>query len=119
MTLGVACTRLFYRYSFELLSDLPFLLGVLMFLVGYEAVLYHRTGRRVISPACRARTGRRPTATPPGPRARWFDWVFLVAGLVVAVATRPAMWAMVFAVVLAVLWPVLRGTSDGDRSSRG
>jgi hypothetical protein len=109
VTLGVACTRLFYRYSFELLSDLPFLLGVLMFLVGYEAVLYHRAGRRG-QPLPGSNGAAASNGHPAGPRARWFDWAFLIAGLVVAVATRPAMWAMVFAVVLAVLWPVLRGT---------
>ena len=53
------------------------------------------------------RDGHSATATPAGPRARWFDWVLLVAGLAIAVATRPAMWALVFAVVLAVLWPLL------------
>src|SRR4051812_46038204 len=42
ITLGVALSRIVYRYSFELLTDLPFLLGVMAFFVGYEAVFYRR-----------------------------------------------------------------------------
>ena len=123
VTAGVGMTRLFYRYSFELLTDLPFLFGVLMFLVGYEAIFHRRDEPAASSAAADSAagpgTGRRPAdangeAPPtangatPGPRARWFDYVFLVAGLVVAVATRPAMWCMVFAVVGAVAWSLVR-----------
>jgi hypothetical protein len=75
VTLGVALTRLFYRYSFELLSDLPFLLGVLMFLVGYEAVLYHRVGRRKPqsdSNESAAGSNGHPAGSRPGRRCgRW------------------------------------------------
>lgn len=48
---------------------------------------------------------------PAQTRPRWFDYVFLVAGLTIAVTTRPAMWALVFAVVAALGWSVLRGSA--------
>jgi hypothetical protein len=96
ITAGVAMSRVFYRYNFELLTDLPFLLGVMSFLVGYEAV-FHRRG---------VETGG--TAAVTGRRWRWFDRLLLVAGLAVAIAMRPAMWALVFAVIAAPVWSLFR-----------
>ena len=95
LTFGLAITRLFYRYCFELLSDLPFLLGVLAFLVGYESIFFRR------------RDGA-------AARTRWFDWVFLILGLAIAVAMRPTMWVLLAAIVLAVLWDLIRSLSRGS-----
>ena len=97
ITTGVAMSRVFYRYNFELLSDLPFLLGVMSFLVGYEAIFH----RRCADPGGTAAVTRRPL--------RWFDWLLLLAGLIVAIAMRPAMWALVFAVIAASVLSLLRG----------
>jgi len=101
ITTGVAMSRVFYRYNFELLSDLPFLLGVMSFLVGYEAVFNRR--------------GNETNVATDGPVSRWrvFDWLLLAAGLAVAIAMRPAMWALVFAVIAAPLWSLLH---NGKRS---
>ena len=90
MTVGLGATRLFYRYCFELLSDMPFLLGVMAFLAGYEAVV---GGREEGS------TTRRP---------RWFDWALLVAGLADVMITRPTRWVLVLAILLAAGWRILR-----------
>jgi len=95
MTFGLGISRLFYRYCFELLSDLPFLLGVMAFLAGYEAVFYRR--------GVPGGEGDHPRAP-----ARWFDWVLLVGGLLVAVMMRPTMWALLAAVVLATGWSFVR-----------
>ena len=103
ITAGVAMSRVFYRYNFELLSDLPFLLGVMSFLVGYEAVFHRRSA------------GPASAGDEPVSRWRWFDWLLLVAGLFVAIAMRPAMWALVFAVIAAPAWSLLR---IGKRSLR-
>ena len=67
VTLGLGMTRLFYRYSFELLSDMPFLVAVLAFLVGFESIFFARR--------------RDPRHEP-----RWFDWVFLIGGLGMAMS---------------------------------
>ena len=94
ITFGLGISRLFYRYCFELLSDMPFLLGVMAFLVGYEAIFHHnRTGPD------RRRRGK----------VAWFDYVLFSAGLLVAVVMRPSMWALLVAVLLALLWSMIRG----------
>lgn len=90
MTFGLGISRLFYRYCFELLSDMPFLLGVMAFLVGHEAIFQ-----------------RRKSDSAAG--ARWFDWVLLAGGLGIAIATRPSMWALLAAIVLALIWSLIRG----------
>lgn len=89
VTFGLGISRLFYRYCFELLSDMPFLLGVMAFLAGYEAIFPARDDSSARSP-------------------RWFDWVFLVGGLLIAVIMRPAMWALLGAIILALTWSALR-----------
>jgi hypothetical protein len=82
MTAVLGLSRMFFRYSFELLSDMPFLLGVTAFLAGWEA-LFHAARDR-------------------GYRRRWYDVALLAGGLAVAVVTRPTMWALVAAVVVVL-----------------
>ena len=96
MTAAVGLSRTFYRYSFELLSDMPFLMGVMAFLVGYEAIFYRRYDADV-------RAGGDASADDPHRRGRprWYDAVLLVAGLAVAMVTRPTMWALLVAVLAA------------------
>ncbi|HET6249257.1 MAG TPA: hypothetical protein VFE47_16295 [Tepidisphaeraceae bacterium] len=100
MTVGLGMTRLFYRYCFEILTDLPFLLGVMAFLAGYEAIFYRRP--------VRGNEGEAETETGPS-RAHWYDWALLIGGLVVAITMRPVMWALLAAVVLALGWRAVRG----------
>jgi hypothetical protein len=90
LTVGVGMCRLFYKFSFELLSDMPFLLGVMAFLVGYEAVFHQDAEGRV---------HRRP---------RWYDYALMLAGLTVAIAMRPAMWGLLLAIALTLAWLMVR-----------
>jgi hypothetical protein len=83
--LGVAVSHEFYRYSFELLSDMPFLLGVMGVLAGHEGVF-----------------GQRPKS-----RGHWWDWAILIAGLAIATTTRPTMFGLIFAWILTLLWLVV------------
>lgn len=94
ITLMVGLSRTFYRYNFELLSDLPFLMFVMAFLVGYEAIVH----RKAADPA----TG---TTTPH----HRLDWYLLGIGIVGTVITRPAMLAVLLAVGVAVAWSLARG----------
>ena len=103
VTFGLGISRLFYRYCFELLSDMPFLLGVMAFLAGFEAVFYARERGWASGP----RGTVSEPASPPAPR--WFDWALLIGGLALAVIMRPAMWALLVAIVCAVAWSVVRG----------
>ena len=95
MTVLLGLSRTFYRYNFELLSDVPFLTGVMAFLVGYEAVFFRRYDRDV-------RENAADEASPPRARPRWYDWLLLVAGLMLAMVMRPTMWALLAAVLAAV-----------------
>jgi hypothetical protein len=97
MTFGVGISRLFYRYCFELLSDMPFLLGVMAFLAGFEAIFHRRSDRND--------SGGDGGAHP----AKWFDWLLLIGGLATAIAMRPSMWALLLATVLALAWSTIRG----------
>lgn len=75
VTAAVAITMEFYRYSFSILTDMPFLAGVMAALAGHEGV-FHSTSSR---------------------RARWWDWTLLIGGLVVVITTRPVMVAFLAA----------------------
>jgi len=89
MTLGLAISRMFYRYTFELRSDVPFLLGVLAFLCGFEAIAY---------------ASRRTDGDDDQPyRARWYDWALMIGGLAIVVVMRPTMWAVLGAAAFATL----------------
>jgi hypothetical protein len=44
LTTLLAVNESFYRYPFHLFTDTPFLVGVLLFLLGYEVVLQNRVG---------------------------------------------------------------------------
>jgi hypothetical protein len=107
ITAGLAATRLFYRYNFELLSDLPFLLGVMAFFVGYEAIFFNATPATTSGERLRGANG-------PPRRAAWYDWVLLSAGLAVAISMRPSMWILLLAIVLATAWTVLRTARRGS-----
>ena len=109
MVVALALSRTFYRYSFELLTDLPFLMGVAAFLVGVESLLRRRQMKAGAGEV--NRTDRDDDDNPdPSPRGRphAFDWLLLVGGFGVAVVTRPTMWALLLAVVAAVLWLAFR-----------
>jgi hypothetical protein len=84
VTFITAVSYTFFSFAFQLRNDMPFLVGVLAFLCGWEAVFY-RPGRR------------------------WYDWVLLVGGLGLAIVMRPAMWALVGAILLTLIVQMFRG----------
>jgi hypothetical protein len=97
VTLLVGVCQTFYRYNFELLTDLPFMLSVMAFLVGYEGVVHRH-----------AHDDPTPTPYPRG-KPHWIDWPLLLVGLCAAVVMRPTMIALLIAVAGAAMWPMLRG----------
>lgn len=83
---GVAFNWRFVQQGHELMTDLPFLLGVMIALVGLEAV--------VGGPG---RTGMRSTSWP-----KIAGWLVLAAvGFVLALSMRPTAWVLA---VAAALW---------------
>jgi 4-amino-4-deoxy-L-arabinose transferase-like glycosyltransferase len=85
LTVLLALNESFYRYPFHLFTDMPFLVGVLLFLLGYE-FLYRDEDRRRSGP-----------------------WLLMGLGTLVMVSTRPAFWTFLAALFAAVAWHVLRG----------
>jgi len=81
ITAGVAFSHQFFRYSFEVLTDMPFLAGVMAVLAGHEAI-FGSSSRR----------------------ARWWDWAILVVGLIIVVSTRPTMIGLLIAWILALIF---------------
>jgi hypothetical protein len=82
VTLGVGLSHEFFQYSFEILTEMPFLLGVMAVLTGHEAVF-----------------------GPNAPkRARWWDWALLAAGVVIATSTRPTMIGLLSAWIITLIY---------------
>lgn len=79
LMLGVCTT--FYVHSLDLLTDMPFLLGAMLFLVGYESL--RRGGGRW-----------------------WIDWPTLAAGVAVMAAFRLVVLVFVAAAVVALVWRI-------------
>jgi hypothetical protein len=79
--MGVGLSHEFFQYSFEILTEMPFLLGVMAVLTGLEAVF---------GPGAKG-------------RARWWDWALLAAGVVIATTTRPTMIGLLAACVISLI----------------
>ncbi len=95
IVLGIAINHEFFRYSFEILTDMPFLTGVLALLAGHEGIF----GSRAASTGSGRAAGR----------TRWWDWALLVAGLAIAVSTRPTMIGLLTAWIVALIFGVISG----------
>jgi len=87
VAVGMGNNPRFIQYSNEILSDMPFLLGVVVTMLGYEQVM--RAGKR-----------------------RWLVIGMLntFIGLLIAAAMRPTFMMLGAALVAACLWGILRGT---------
>ncbi len=81
LTCLVGMTFTVYRYAFELRNDLPFTVGVLAFLAGWEA--------------CLGRWRENPNPS----RVRWYDIAMMVGGLALAMVMRPHMWVLLAAIL--------------------
>ncbi len=90
-TLMLAITARFHRYGFELMTDLPFLVGLLMFLLGYEAISSHRLRAAINIP-------------------------LLIAGILVMAAFRSVVLVFFAALIPAIALRAMRGT-DRKRSA--
>ncbi|MEX0655376.1 MAG: hypothetical protein WD151_14730 [Phycisphaeraceae bacterium] len=95
VTALVALTDLVHHFSFHVLTDIPFFLGVVAVLAGYEGI--------------RQRGGDGGAAAPPARPHEWADWLLLAGGLMVAVLARPTMWALVAALLATAAWHLLLG----------
>lgn len=84
-TLGLSVT--FFQYAFYLMTDMPFLLGAMLFLWGWDRLLKHHAPRLA-------------------------DLLLLAAGMGIMVAFRTVAITFLGAVAVALVWHVVR---SGDR----
>jgi hypothetical protein len=92
MSVGVGLTKAFFCYGFELWSDMPFALGAMSALAGYEGIF----GKRAPS-----------AATTPASN-KWLDRFFFLGGLLFAASMRPTIWPLVMAILLAMIAQTFR-----------
>lgn len=83
VTVMLGLSETFFRYGFHLFNDMPFLVSVLAFLLGYDLIF--RDTRSI------------------------FPWLMVMCSTWFMVAFRPAYITFVGAVLLACAWHVLRG----------
>jgi len=91
VTCGLGITRTFYRYAFELMTDMPFLLGVMLILTGFEGLMV----------AERDANRRRKIA--------WVDGGMIICGIIIAVVMRPAWLVLIPVLGLAILVAAIQG----------
>lgn len=94
LTCMVGMNYTLFHYAFELRNEIPFLVGVLAFLAGWEAWM-------------RAR-GDEPKRT-----GRWYDTVLLIGGLALAIVMRPHMWVLLMATIGAMFIAAIRSPQRG------
>ncbi|MFA9476890.1 ArnT family glycosyltransferase [Phycisphaerales bacterium AB-hyl4] len=85
LTTFLALSLMFFKYSFQLMTDMPFLLGVMLFLLGWDQLLKRKAVR-------------------PG------DLALLLCGTAIMVAFRTVAITFLGAVMLALLWHTLRSS---------
>ncbi len=85
MTALLALNESFFRYAFNLFTDTPFLVGVLLLLLGYERIYQNVRSRRWLAP------------------------LLIAIGTLTMVSTRPAVWTVVITLFAAVAWHLWRG----------
>ena len=94
MTVLLAAAETFYRYCFQIVTDTPFLVGIMGFLLGYEALVRRED----------AEARERPRRWGP-----WGGWALIAAGTVVMCAFRPTIITFLGALAVATLYHLVRG----------
>jgi hypothetical protein len=97
MTVLLAIAETFYRYCYQIVTDTPFMVGILSFLVGYEALVG------------RPRDERENEEGAPRRESSWWAWAAIVVGTVVMCAFRPTIITFLGALALATLYHLVRG----------
>ena len=84
VTASFAVCETCLRYGFQIVTDTPFLVALLVYLLGYERLV----GRPVVRPGLPDRT-------------RWLGWPMLIVATLLMVTFRPATMTFVGSVGLA------------------
>jgi hypothetical protein len=87
------------RYGFQIVTDTPFLVAMLVYLLGYERLVGHAA-----APTGETQPARTRRALPG-----WLGWPMLAVAMFLMSMFRPSTMTFVGAVGLATAWHVLRG----------
>ena len=98
VTCGLGLMRTFYRSAFAVMTDMPFLLGIMMFLAGYEGMA-HRSAK--------------------GSRLHWLDALLMAGGLALAICMRAAWLAFVPVAVVVLAISAIRGRLNWKAAAAG
>jgi hypothetical protein len=112
MAVGVGLTKAFFCYAFELWSDMPFALGVMAALAGYEGVFSPVTRAYGQQSANSNLSTSEQLARAGGPCHRgstWIDYALLIGGLMFAAAMRPTIWPLLAAFAITLTLQAILG----------
>ena len=84
----VALSDTFFRYAMKILTDMPFMAGVMAVLLGCELIGWNRRARE---------ESAIPREKP------WLGWLLIFAGLALATMMRPVIWALLLTLVAAAV----------------
>jgi hypothetical protein len=123
----LALNETFFRYPYHLFTDTPFLVGVLVFLLGYERLLF-LSPLPVLRERVRVRVPSAPDGNAPSPQpspgvpgegveassnrnglGKVATLLLIALGTFMMTATRPAIWTFLGALLAATLWHIFRG----------
>ncbi len=114
-----------YTQFFEVLTDVPFSLGVVAALLGYEVIFQRHSftaNPRRCATVADPHSASAPIDSAVGAREQdqsatvlpvWWAWLVLGAGLTVATLMRPTVLALDLAILLTAAWQFVRGRSRG------
>ena len=113
VTVGVGINARFVQVAQEIMTDLPFLLGVMLFLYGWERLKLAFQGQKAEGRgqnqkedgATDSSSGSAFRPLPSALRAL----AYLVPGLILALSMRPTFWILAVAWGLVCVWGLLRG----------
>jgi hypothetical protein len=91
-TFGMGANGRFLEHANEVLSDVPFLLGVVLSLFAFDRLQKARSAR-----------------------SRALEMTLLVFGLIFAAAMRPTFWILALALVVTCIWGLFRPTHAGQK----
>ncbi len=121
VTTGMALCETCLRYGFQVVTDTPFLVAMLVYLLGYERLVGTAHETHVKAEPTNTRSNRsEPDSNfartlqyePPGKRGvrqDWLGWPMIAAATFLMVTFRPTTITFVGAVGLACAWHLLRG----------
>lgn len=103
VTTIVALSDTFFRYSMKVLTDMPFMAGVMAVFLGCELIGWaagKESENRRIGESEEFSSFRRFSLSPIRPLS---GWLLLIIGLAIATTMRPVIWALLFTLLVATI----------------